>query len=256
MERRVEACENSRIACTRVRDEVAEPHPRGRLDREREQRERVLPEHVRVVRPADLEPVVLAQLHQLHEAGGGRVGQDGDAEAEGHRVSPVLSFEGVVSRAPRPSCVQPRAVCLYDAAATCVIALSASRSRAATDSSRCSSRVSSSFVCDRPAEALHEHHHRRDARSRHLRGVVERTRRQPVRRSLPPRGSLRRRGRSASRRRGSARCSRSAPRRPRGPPRRRTARASSCALREHRGELRRRRGAAGRAAAPRSRRPR
>ena len=52
--------------------------------REREQRDRLLPEDVRVVRPAVLEAVRLRQLHQLDEPLVGRVGQDGDAEAE-HR---------------------------------------------------------------------------------------------------------------------------------------------------------------------------
>ena len=84
MERGVEACEHGRLAGAGVRHEMAEPHRRGRLGREREQRKGVLPEDVGVVRPADLEPVLLAELHQLDEPCVRGVGQNGDAEAESH----------------------------------------------------------------------------------------------------------------------------------------------------------------------------
>ena len=52
-----------------------------------EQRDRLLPEDVRVVRPAVLEALLLGELDQLEEARVRRVGQDGDAEAEGHAVA-------------------------------------------------------------------------------------------------------------------------------------------------------------------------
>ena len=75
-----------------------------------------------------------------------------------------------------------------------------------------------------PAQALDEQHHGRDAGARDLGGVVQRAARQPVRgaRDLADRlvGELD----QLARRRGSARCSRSAPTRPRRPPRRRSGR--------------------------------
>ena len=46
----------------------------------------VLPEDVRVVRPAVLEALLLGELEQLEEARVRRVGQDGDAEADRHEA--------------------------------------------------------------------------------------------------------------------------------------------------------------------------
>ena len=84
MHGRVEARQHRRLTRAGVRDEVPELHPRRGLDRHRQLNERLLPEDVGVVGPADLEPVVLAELHQLDEPGRRRVGQDGDAEREWH----------------------------------------------------------------------------------------------------------------------------------------------------------------------------
>ena len=80
--RRVEAREDGGLPGPRVRDQVPELHRRGGLDRHRQLHERLLPEDVRVVRPADLEAVPLAELHELDEPARRRVGQDGDAERE------------------------------------------------------------------------------------------------------------------------------------------------------------------------------
>ena len=87
------------------------------------------------------------------------------------------------------------------------------------------------------AQALDEDHHRRHAGARDLGRVVQRPARQPVRRRPRPRGSTRRRARSAPRRTGSARCSRSAPTRPRCPPPARTARDARLGVAEHLREL-------------------
>ena len=82
VERRVRAREHRRLARARVRDEVAELDLRRLPRRDREQRDRLLPEHVRVVRPRVLEAVLLCDLNQLEPAAVRRIGQDGDAEAE------------------------------------------------------------------------------------------------------------------------------------------------------------------------------
>ena len=82
--RRVGAREHRRLARARVRDEVAELHRRGAVGGERQQRDRLLPEDVRVVRPAVLEALLLGELEQLEEARVRRVGKDGDAEADCH----------------------------------------------------------------------------------------------------------------------------------------------------------------------------
>ena len=73
------------------------------------------------------------------------------------------------------------------------------------------------------AQALDEQHHGRHAGAGDLGGVVQRARRQPVRRAGDLADRRRRRARSATRRRGSARCSRAAPTRPRSSPRPRSA---------------------------------
>ena len=99
MHGRVEAREHGRVARARVRHEVAELHRRRALDRHRQLDERLLPENVRVVRPADLEAVLLPELHQLDEAARGWVGQDGDAERECH----VVNLRRVRSTQYRPS---------------------------------------------------------------------------------------------------------------------------------------------------------
>ena len=54
---------------------------------ERQQRVRLLPEDVRVVRPAVLEAVLLGELHELDHPRVGRVGHDGHAEGEAHRAA-------------------------------------------------------------------------------------------------------------------------------------------------------------------------
>ena len=84
VERRVPARENRRLACSRVGHAVPELHRRRRLHGEREERERLLPQDVRVVRPAVLEAVRLRVLDQLEEAAVRRVGENGDAEAQSH----------------------------------------------------------------------------------------------------------------------------------------------------------------------------
>src|SRR5205823_10818946 len=61
---------------------------------------RLLPEHVRVVRPRVLEPVALGEPDQLEEARVRRVGQDGDAEAE-HRASRVVDAASLSRRRER-----------------------------------------------------------------------------------------------------------------------------------------------------------
>ena len=85
MERRVGARHHRRLAGAGVGDHVAELDPLGGLRRQRERGRRLLPEHVRVVRPAVLEAVLLGEHEQLDQALVGRVGEDGDAEAQGHR---------------------------------------------------------------------------------------------------------------------------------------------------------------------------
>ena len=82
LEGRVRAREHRRVADRRVRDHVAELDRRGLVGEERHHRHRLLPEHVRVVGPAVLEPLSLGELRQLDQALVRRVGQDGDAEAE------------------------------------------------------------------------------------------------------------------------------------------------------------------------------
>ena len=49
---------------------------------ERKQRDRLLPEHVRVVRPRILKAVALGELNQLEPALIRRIRQNGDPEAE------------------------------------------------------------------------------------------------------------------------------------------------------------------------------
>jgi hypothetical protein len=61
---------------------VPELDPLGGFGGERERRDRVLPEHVGVVRPAVLEALPFGHLQQLDQALVGRIGQDGDAEGE------------------------------------------------------------------------------------------------------------------------------------------------------------------------------
>ena len=104
------------------------------------------------------------------------------------------------------------------------IARSARRSSACTDSSRCSSFVSSSFVCERPRRLWTKSITVGIAGARDLGRVVQRPARQAVRRAgdLADRlvGELDQR----RRRTGSARSSRSAPTRPRCSPPARTAR--------------------------------
>ena len=82
LQRRVRAREHRRVARRRVRDHVAELDPRRLVGGERHHGHRLLPEHVRVVRPAVLEALRLGELHQLDQALVRRIGQDGDAEAE------------------------------------------------------------------------------------------------------------------------------------------------------------------------------
>src|SRR5487761_1228286 len=55
--------------------------------------ERLLPQHMRVERPAVAEPAILGQPHHVHDAAGRRVGlQD---EPEIHRASPLSGDSGV-----------------------------------------------------------------------------------------------------------------------------------------------------------------
>ena len=75
VQRRVAAREHRRLARARVRHAVAELHRRRRLRGQREQRERLLPEDVRVVRPAVLEAVRLGELEELDEAARGGSGR-------------------------------------------------------------------------------------------------------------------------------------------------------------------------------------
>ena len=82
LQRGVGAREHRRVADRRVRHHVAELDLRGLVGEERHHGHRLLPEHVRVVGPAVLEALLLRQLRQLDQALVGRVGQDGDAEAE------------------------------------------------------------------------------------------------------------------------------------------------------------------------------
>ena len=86
---RVGARKHGRLARARIRDHVTELD-RGRPVRdEREHRERLLPEHMRVVRPGVLEPTLLRELDQLDHPAERRVGQDGDAEAHSHAGEPI-----------------------------------------------------------------------------------------------------------------------------------------------------------------------
>ena len=82
MHRRVPARGDRRVADPRVRHEVAELDLLRAIGDERERRVGLLPEDVRVVGPAVLEPVQLCLLGELDQAGVGRVGQNGDAERE------------------------------------------------------------------------------------------------------------------------------------------------------------------------------
>ena len=84
VQRRVGAREHGRLARAGVRDHVAELDRRRPVGGEREHRDRLLPEHVRVVRPGVLEAVLLGELDQLDHPRVRRVGQDGDAEAQCH----------------------------------------------------------------------------------------------------------------------------------------------------------------------------
>jgi hypothetical protein len=84
VQRRVHARHDGRVARAGVRDHVAELDPLGGRGRERERRGRLLPQHVRVVGPAVLEAVLLAEHEQVDQALIWRVGEDGDAEAESH----------------------------------------------------------------------------------------------------------------------------------------------------------------------------
>ena len=91
MQRRVGAREHSRLARAGVRDHVTELD-RGRpVGDEREHRERLLPEHVRVVRPGVLEAALLRELDQLDHPAVRRIGEHGDAEAQGHAGEPTPS---------------------------------------------------------------------------------------------------------------------------------------------------------------------
>ena len=84
VQRRVAARQDGGLARARVGHAVPELHRRGRLHGHREQREGLLPQHVRVVRPAVLEAVRLGVLEQLEKAARRGVGEDGDAEAQCH----------------------------------------------------------------------------------------------------------------------------------------------------------------------------
>jgi hypothetical protein len=77
------------------------------LNRECEQRERLLPEDVRVVGPSILEAVGLRELEELDESAGWRIGQNGDAEAQSHvcllgrigeRIIPQRSGPAMIER--------------------------------------------------------------------------------------------------------------------------------------------------------------
>ena len=102
VQRRVGAREHRRFARARVRDHVAELDRRGAVCDEREHRERLLPEHMRVVRPGVLEAVLLGELDQLDHPAVGRVGQHRDAEAQGHAGEPTHSGSVCAGRAKRP----------------------------------------------------------------------------------------------------------------------------------------------------------
>ena len=66
---------------------------------EREQRVRLLPEDVRVVRPAVLEAVLLGELDQLEHPRERRIGHDGHAELHGSELTPrVAQLGGFLER--------------------------------------------------------------------------------------------------------------------------------------------------------------
>jgi len=87
VQRRVGAGEHRRLARAGVRDHVAEPDLGRPVRDERHDRERLLPEHVRVVGPRVLEPVALGEQNQLDHPAVGRIGENGDAEAQAHETS-------------------------------------------------------------------------------------------------------------------------------------------------------------------------
>ena len=84
VQRRVGARQHGRLARARVRDHVAELDRRRPVRHDREHRERLLPEHVRVVGPGVLEALLLGELDQLDHPGVRRIWEDGDAEAQSH----------------------------------------------------------------------------------------------------------------------------------------------------------------------------
>ncbi len=95
VQRRIRAREHGRLARPGIRDAVPELHGRRRLRGEREQRDRLLPEDMRVVRPAVVEAVRLGVCEQLEEAARRGIGKDGDAEAQSHlRFSFARSGKG------------------------------------------------------------------------------------------------------------------------------------------------------------------
>ena len=86
---RVPAGRDRRVADPRVGDAVAELDPFGLVRDEREQRVGLLPEDVRVVRPAVLEAVPLGELDQLEHPRERRIGHDGHAELHGSELTPA-----------------------------------------------------------------------------------------------------------------------------------------------------------------------
>ena len=111
MERGVGAGEQRRVARRGVRHHLPELHARGLPGEECHQRRRILPEDVRVVGPAVREAQLLGQRGELDQARGGRVGQDGDAEAE-HGIPwscrPGKRHSATNSRSPRARCCRSR----------------------------------------------------------------------------------------------------------------------------------------------------
>ena len=92
VQRRVRAREHRRVARRRVRHEVAELDRRGLARRDREHRDRLLPEDVRVVRPRVAEAVPLGELDQLEPARERRIRENGDAEV--HSREPTAARRG------------------------------------------------------------------------------------------------------------------------------------------------------------------
>ena len=91
VQRRVGARKHGRLARAGIRDHVTELDRRRAVGDEREHRERLLPEHVRVVRPGVLEARAARRAGSARSSAVRRVGQDGDAEAQCHAGEPTPS---------------------------------------------------------------------------------------------------------------------------------------------------------------------